>query len=192
MHWNPDAVIQNPAVPRLGIIHKNVCSLNPGKILAFFKIASLSGCNWQFGVDISVFPCTCQHQRESTRSCLQIRDIFHMCTLHSVLPNDYTLRYYAGKVATFCSICLRKREACLTPASWLWDIIPHNSLTAWLACGAAGFEWQAGVAKQAFPCLGWQAMRKPAICSPALCSWVGVHCEGKWPAPFKTMLPNHF
>lgn len=95
-----------------------------------------------------------------------------MCALHSVLPNDYTLRYYAGKVATFCSICLCKREACLTPASWLWDIIPHNSLTAWLACGAAGFEWQAGAAKQAFGRrLGRQAMRKPAIPSLVLCSW---------------------
>lgn len=94
-----------------------------------------------------------------------------MCTLHSVLPNDYTLRYHAGKVATFCSICLRKQEACLAPASWLWDVIPHNSLTAWLACGAAGFEWQAGAAKQAFPPLGWQALRKPAVPSSVLCSW---------------------
>lgn len=69
-----------------------------------------------------------------------------MCILHSVLPNDYTLRHYAGKVATFCSICLCKWEACLTPASWLWDIISHNSLTAWLACGAAGFKWRSRTA----------------------------------------------
>lgn len=142
VHWNPDAVIQNPAVLLLEIINLKIISiLKSSKIRSFFKVVSLSGCDRQFGVGISVFPCMCQYQRESTCSCIQIRDIFHMCTLYSVLPHDHTLRYYAGKVATFCSVCLRKWEACLTPASWLWDFIPQNLLPAWLTCGDAGFEW---------------------------------------------------
>lgn len=95
-----------------------------------------------------------------------------MCTLHSVLPNDCTLRYYAEKVATFCSICWCKWEACLTPASWLWDIISLNSLTTCLACGAAGFKWRSRAAKQSFLCLGWQYTWKPVV-SVTLCSWEG-------------------
>lgn len=96
-----------------------------------------------------------------------------MCTLHSVLPNDCTLRYYAEKVATFCSICRCKWEACLTPASWLWDIISLNSLTTCLACGAAGFKWRSRAAKQSFLCLGWQYTWKPVVPSVTLCSWEG-------------------
>lgn len=141
--------------------YKIFTRLKCGEIPAIFKIVSLSGCDQQFVAGISLSPYTYEHQRESTCSCLQRRDIFHMCALHSVLPNDYTLRYYAGKVATFCSICLLKQEACLTPASWLWDITPHNSLTTSLAHGAACFKWQAGAAKWAFPCLGCQAVQKP-------------------------------
>lgn len=96
-----------------------------------------------------------------------------MCTLHSVLPNDYTLRYYAGKVATFCSVCLCKWEVRLTPASWLWDIISHNSLPAWLACGAAGFKWRSRAAKQRFPCLEWHHTWKTLVPSVTLYLWGG-------------------
>lgn len=172
---------------------RNFSRLKPGNIPAIFKTVSLSGCNQQFETSISVSSCMCQHQRESTCSCLQIRDTFHMCTLHSVLPNDYTLRYYAGKVATFCSICLHKREACFTPASWRRDIIPHNVVTtASLACDAACFKWQAGAAKWALPYLGCQAVWKPftvGIISVVLCEW-GSGTSQK--TPCKTILPNRF
>lgn len=82
-----------------------------------------------------------------------------MCALHSVLPNDYTLRY-AGKVATFCSICLRKREACLAPASWLWDIIPLLQ-PGWLAVLQA-LNGKPGQQSKPFP------------------AWGGKLCESLW------------